>query len=931
MKNKRFALAKAPFIRRADSTLSTSQMMNYFVIALLPIILFAWVKNGLLPFIDVETKNFGSVLTMLYPLFLVFIGAFTSFISEFTYFKFIKKTENPVQETKNSFAIIPGLLLAMVVSVNTPLWILILGTLFATVIGKMLFGGFGKNVFNPALVGYLFIQTAYFGVIAANGGYLNGSESVALDIVSGVTPLANLAANPTGHFEQLVAPYGSLMDFFIGTIPGSMAETSALLIILAAGFLIWKKVINWRIPVIYVGTVFVLTYVVGAFNGHATDLWYPTFGVLSGGLLFGAVFMATEPVTSPRTPNGKVLYALTLGALTILFRYKSNFPEGVATSILAMNLLVIIYDNVASKLRVNRNIKAVITTYAVFAIVLLGIGAYAISSVKPAVLSYSYDSSEVDYETLNINHRVRYGNHLLVIQTDLQGNIVDVDLKGQTYLTAETIDHSKLEENYKNVNNYIEKAYLDEEGNYKLIIKTKGFVNDLITTEVIIDEEFKIISFKTDTSNETYEHGPEWTIEDGHPNLIIEEIIQSGNTNPNSIKPISSATFTSKGIIKAASLAFGYIEALKVDKAFIGESPAVKIDYVKNSFDVKSMGFKYEFKVGEETLYVLTNLNYEIQSFSNEELDTEIIRQEIETIISSKKVKDFIQLKTIEGNNVVLQIRTQGYAVGLISTVTIDQTTKKIIAFEVDASDETYDEPYNAGWSSGHPDAIIPPQIIEHQGDLSQITPVSGATVTSNALKRAAALANEYINEYLEDGEPVLEVQYMGNSFVVKEMKFKYEFKFGDEEFQVLVNTDYEIVSFSDNKFDTEANRVKIENSIANNEVLDYIFSATVEGDNLILTIKTKGFKTSLVSTISISETSKKIVSFTVETTGETYPYNPGWEADNGHPNVIIPPQIIEHQDDLTQITPVSGATVTSDAIKRAGAIANEYIKEFLE
>ena len=138
MKNRRFALAKAPYIRRADSTLSTSQIMNYFVIALVPIILFAWIKNGFLPFLDVETKTFSSVLNMLYPLILVFIGGFTSFISEFVYFKFIKKTITPIEETKNSFAIIPGLLLGMIVSINTPLWILILGTLFATVIGKLL-------------------------------------------------------------------------------------------------------------------------------------------------------------------------------------------------------------------------------------------------------------------------------------------------------------------------------------------------------------------------------------------------------------------------------------------------------------------------------------------------------------------------------------------------------------------------------------------------------------------------------------------------------------------------------------------------------------------------------------------------------------------------------------------------------------------------
>lgn len=757
MKNRRFALAKAPYVRRADSTLSTSQIMNYFVIALVPIILFAWIKNGFLPFLDVETKTFSSVLNMLYPLILVFIGGFTSFISEFVYFKFIKKTITPIEETKNSFAIIPGLLLGMVVSINTPLWILILGTLFATVIGKLLFGGFGKNVFNPALVGYLFIQTAYFGVVAKNGGYLNGSEAISLDIVSGVTPLANLAANPTGHFEQLVAPYGSLMDFFIGTVPGSLAETSALLCILAAGFLIWKKVINWRIPVIYVGTVFALTYIIGAFNGHAAHLWYPTFGILSGGLMFGAVFMATEPVTSPRTPNGKVLYALSLGALTILFRYKSNFPEGVATSILAMNLLVIIYDNIASRLRVNPKTRQVIATYAVFGLVLIGISAYAISSVKPATLNYSYDSSEVDYETLNINHKVKYGNHQLIVQTDLEGNITNVDLQGQTYLKVDEIDHSKLESNYKNVGNYIEKAYLDDDDNYVLIIKTKGFKSDLIETNVVFDKEYNIISFKSDISNETYDsynssNDPKtgWVEENGHPDKIIEEIILEGETNGANINPISGATVTTDAIKKAIKLTFGYIEALKIEKAFIGESPAVKIDYIKNSYDVPTNSFKYEFKIGDVEFFVLTNTNYEIQAFSNDEFDTDLIRPEVETIISSKKVRNYIVSATVEGTNLILQIKTQGYATSLMSTVTINQETKKIISLVVDASGETYDDPYNQGWSSGKTDVLIPPQIVEHQGDLSQVVPVSGATVTSNAITKAASIAIEYIEEFNE-------------------------------------------------------------------------------------------------------------------------------------------------------------------------------------
>ena len=197
-------------------------------------------------------------------------------------------------------------------------------------------------------------------------------------------------------------------------------------------------------------------------------------------------------------------------------------------------------------------------------------------------------------------------------------------------------------------------------------------------------------------------------------------------------------------------LTFGYIEALKIEKAFIGKSPAIKVDYIKNSFDVPTMNFKYEFKIGDEEFYVLTNTNYEIQSFSNTEFDTELIRPEVETVISSKKVRNYIVSVTGEGSNLIFQIKTQGYATSLISTVIVNKETKKIISLEVNDSDETYDADYNQGWNSanGHPSDKIPPQIVEHQGDLSQVVAVSGATVTSNAIKRAASIAIEYTEEF---------------------------------------------------------------------------------------------------------------------------------------------------------------------------------------
>jgi len=377
VKERRFSVNKAPIIRKADCEANTKSIMFHFMIALLPIIVFGFIKNGLLPFINtVEVKDFAAVIDMLRPLILVIVGGLTSFLAELVYFALVKKSKTPVNDALNSYSLIPGLLIAVIVPLYTPVWVLVLGCLFGTVIGKLVFGGFSKNIFNPALIGYLFIQTAFSGVIAANGGALNPTEVDA--IVSGATPLVGFKADMFGSYDALVKPYGSILDFFLGNVPGALGETSAVACLLAFLYLAFRKVIDWKIPVIYVGGVFVLTYLLGAFNGHAADLWYPAFGIFSGGLMFGAVFMATEPVTAPKTPNGRVLYAISLAVLTVMFRYKSNFPEGVASSILLMNMFVFIYDNIAAPLRVEQRKWKVALVYGLFALVFLGIFAFVL-------------------------------------------------------------------------------------------------------------------------------------------------------------------------------------------------------------------------------------------------------------------------------------------------------------------------------------------------------------------------------------------------------------------------------------------------------------------------------------------------------------------------------------------------------------------------
>ncbi|MFA6628094.1 MAG: RnfABCDGE type electron transport complex subunit D, partial [Bacilli bacterium] len=181
---RKFPLGKAPFIRKADSSVSTSRMMRDLLIALLPLVIFAWVKNGLLPFLHGDV----GVLGMLYPLLFIAAGALSSMLIEGLYFMIFMKETHVAKRLQESFALIPGLLLAMILPLHTPIWVLILGATFATLVGKLIFGGFGYNLFNPALVGYLFIMTAYYGVIVGNGGYLNASE---MTIEAGVTPLTH--------------------------------------------------------------------------------------------------------------------------------------------------------------------------------------------------------------------------------------------------------------------------------------------------------------------------------------------------------------------------------------------------------------------------------------------------------------------------------------------------------------------------------------------------------------------------------------------------------------------------------------------------------------------------------------------------------------------------------------------------------------------
>lgn len=362
---KEFHIEVGPYLRDKNKT---SKMMFHLLIALIPIVIFSFIKNGIVPFVNEKTDIIG----MFYPLIFILISCLTTFLTELLYVRIClkKKEEHLKTYLAHSYSIFPGLFLALVLPINTPISILIFGGVIATIIGKMLFGGFGNNIFNPALIGCLFVMTMYGEVIATNGGYLNSYE---LDAIAKATPLSNASlVEGIGTYDTLVRPYGSLWDFFIGIIPGSVGETSALFCLIGFIYLTINKVIKWKIPVVYILTVFVMTYMIGSING--LGIWYPLFQILSGGLMLGAVFMATDPVTSPTTSIGQILYGLFLGILTVIFRYLTPYPEGVLTSILTMNMFVFILDRIGSKARFyfNRSIIAFVLAW----VLILGVGGY---------------------------------------------------------------------------------------------------------------------------------------------------------------------------------------------------------------------------------------------------------------------------------------------------------------------------------------------------------------------------------------------------------------------------------------------------------------------------------------------------------------------------------------------------------------------------
>ena len=304
MANKLF-VSPSPHVQ---STQSTASIMRDVVIALLPALVVSVVVFGL------------NVLTV------TALSVASCVLFEYLIQKFVVKGACTIS---NWSAVVTGVLLAFNLPATIPWWIVVIGALVAIVVGKMTFGGLGKNPFNPALGGRVFLLIAY-PVQMTSFPAVEG-----LDALSGATPLAAVKVGA----EAGVVPVQNLL---LGNMPGSLGEVAAVALLVGFAYLLWRKVITWHIPVTVLGTMAVFAFVVAlSRGGDASLLWqFPLFHVLAGGAMLGSIFMATDYATSPMTVKGQVIFVVGIGVITMLIRLWGAYPEGMSFAILIMNACV---------------------------------------------------------------------------------------------------------------------------------------------------------------------------------------------------------------------------------------------------------------------------------------------------------------------------------------------------------------------------------------------------------------------------------------------------------------------------------------------------------------------------------------------------------------------------------------------------------------
>lgn len=300
-----FRVSSAPHVRAKTST---QNVMLWVIIAMLPTACFG-------------IYNFG------FRALLLIVATVLSCVASETVYNLIAKKKNTIGDLS---AVVTGMILALNMPVTLPVWMAVLGGVFAIVVVKMLFGGLGQNFMNPALAGRCFLLIAFTSEMS----------NFVTDTYTAATPLAELKST-----NGIIAPWNNyqLTDMFMGYTPGTIGETSAVCLLIGGAILVLTRVISLRIPVAYLGSFAVLMFL---FGQRAFDTTYVLAQLVAGGIMFGAWFMATDYATSPITKNGQILFGICCGVLTFLFRTIGGTPEGVSYAIILSNLLVPLIEKI---------------------------------------------------------------------------------------------------------------------------------------------------------------------------------------------------------------------------------------------------------------------------------------------------------------------------------------------------------------------------------------------------------------------------------------------------------------------------------------------------------------------------------------------------------------------------------------------------------
>jgi electron transport complex protein RnfD len=313
----------------------------------------------------VNKLMFGVVISLvpafIIALYIFGLGAFITtaisiascVLAEMIIQKYILKTAVTIRDGS---AIVTGLLLAFNLPSNLPWWMVVLGALFAIGVGKMTYGGLGNNPFNPALVGRVFLLIS-FPVQMTSWPLPIASRFQYFDASTGATPLGILkeAVRNGEAVPNLMSKLPDQLHLFLGQIGGSIGEISALALIIGFIWLLYKRIITWHIPIFMVATIFVFTGILWMIDPLKNAS--PLFHILTGGVMLGAIYMATDLVTSPMTKTGMIIYAIGIGLITVIIRVYGSYPEGVSFAILIMNAFVPLINRYIKPKRFGEEVK----------------------------------------------------------------------------------------------------------------------------------------------------------------------------------------------------------------------------------------------------------------------------------------------------------------------------------------------------------------------------------------------------------------------------------------------------------------------------------------------------------------------------------------------------------------------------------------------